>query len=629
MNLSALVGPILCVGVSVFAQTPPSGVMTAVLTRSHDNARTGANLNEKVLTVANVKARGLKQYFQLPLEGDARGSEATPLIVPHVKCQDGVWHDLVIVAEMNNLVWAFDSNDSAIVWVKKLGYPINGTRAVDMWGIADHWGITSTPVVDQDTNKLYLCMWSAIDGKATSGSHLIVTMDLGTGEVLKSVSMSGLEYDPGHGLATQKWNAAMRKQRSALLLTNVNGVKTVFFAAGSFLETNKGASGWIIAYDVKSEKVSATLAMSSRYFGAGVWMASSGLSADSAGYIYGVSGNGGFDGITDFAESAFKVRYSPPGMISSAKLEVVDWWTPYSDAGRVGKDPSYPTADYNPSKLAGVNEPSVVGQPVNRMRPMAPDHNISGAAAAIQPKINTAGYSDQDFGSAGPALVEKFNALVAAGKDGIGYVINTANMGKTLPADLKNPAANYAKLLSPPIFLTYYPGPTVSAAPQDVTQLDFSWGGQTHHQHAGIVSYDSPNHGVMLFEGGENGNIRAWNLSSSGKLTYLGCSQEFSSWKTAGMPGAFLSLSANGKTAGTAILWAILPQGDANRTVTMGNLYAYDATNLGTYSDGSGSLQLLWKSPDYVYGKFQVPVVSGGRVYVGTYDDRILCFGLN
>jgi hypothetical protein len=614
----------------VWAQQPPSGVMSPVVTRGYDNARTGANLNEKILTVENVRNRGLKQYFKLPLEGDARGAEATPLIVPHIKCQDGIWHDLVIIATMNNLVWAFDANDSSIVWVKKLGYPINSTRAVDMWGIADHWGVTSTPVADPDTNKLYLCAWSAVDGKATSGSHSIVTIDIGTGAILKSVSLSGLEYDPGHGLPVQKWNAAMRKQRSALLLTNVGGVKTVFFGAGSFLETNKGASGWIIAYDVRSEKVSATLAMSARYFGAGIWMAGSGLAADPAGYIYGLTGNGGFDGVTDFAETAFKARYTSPGMLSAGKLEIVDWWTPYSDAGRVGKNPASPSADYEAAKLAGVNEPSEVGKPVNRMPAMPMDHErMQGLQPVPELQRNAAGFSDQDFGSAGPALIPKHHALVAAGKDGIGYVINTDKMGRTMPSDLTSPAANYRRLLSPPVWLTYYPGPNVDPAPQDVTALDFMFDGKTHHQHAGLVTYESRNHGTMLFEGGENGSIRAWSLSAAGSLTYLGCTQEYASWQEAGMPGAFLSLSANGQAPGTAVLWAILPQGDANRTVTNGNLYAYDATNLGTYGDGSGALRLLWKSPDFVYGKFQVPVVSGGRVYVGTYDDKVLCFGLN
>jgi hypothetical protein len=107
----------------VTAQNPTHGIMAPVLTRSYNNSRTGTNTAEKILTPANVKARGMRQYFTLPLEGDARGCDAQPLIIPNVPCQDGVTHDLLIACTMNNLVYAFDANDSAIVWVKKLGYP--------------------------------------------------------------------------------------------------------------------------------------------------------------------------------------------------------------------------------------------------------------------------------------------------------------------------------------------------------------------------------------------------------------------------------------------------------------------------------------------------------------------------
>ena len=48
----------------------------------------------------------------------------------------------------------------------------------------------------------------------------------------------------------------MRKQRSALLMTRIDGVKTIFFASGSVLETASGSAGWIFAYDVASARIS-------------------------------------------------------------------------------------------------------------------------------------------------------------------------------------------------------------------------------------------------------------------------------------------------------------------------------------------------------------------------------------
>ena len=134
----------------------------------------------------------------------------------------------------------------------------------------------------------------------------------------------------------------------------------------------------------------------------------------------------------------------------------------------------------------------------------------------------------------------------------------------------------------------------------------------------------------MLYCWGENANLRAWTIDATGQAKYLGCSSETASPESplpGGMPGGMMCLSANGSDA--AILWACVPMKDANKAISPGVLYAYDATNLGTYSDGSGSLERLWQSPQYTFNKFNVPVVSGGKVYVPTYDGRVDVYGLN
>jgi len=77
------------------------------------------------------------------------------------------------------------------------------------------------------------------------------------------------------------------------------------------------------------------------------------------------------------------------------------------------------------------------------------------------------------------------------------------------------------------------------------------------------------------------------------------------------------SISVNGTTAGTAILWAIGGPG----LVTGGNpavLHAYDATNLNElYNSGQcGKID----TPGAMV-KFTVPTVANGRVYLGTQTD--------
>ena len=82
-------------------------------------------------------------------------------------------------------------------------------------------------------------------------------------------------------------------------------------------------------------------------------------------------------------------------------------------------------------------------------------------------------------------------------------------------------------------------------------------------------------------------------------------------------PGAGVSVSSNGTTAGSAIVWAI----DGTHFLGGPNgfgpavLYAYDATNIPTmlYSSGQNAGDTAGNAV-----KFAVPTVANGKVYVGT-----------
>ena len=56
-----------------------------VLTRSYNNARTGANSAESALTPAALGSSGLRKLFSMRMTDDARGAEAQPLIVPDIE----------------------------------------------------------------------------------------------------------------------------------------------------------------------------------------------------------------------------------------------------------------------------------------------------------------------------------------------------------------------------------------------------------------------------------------------------------------------------------------------------------------------------------------------------------------
>ena len=323
-----------------------SGVMQPVLKRGYDNSNSGANLAETILTQANVAAQGIKKIFSLPMEGDARGCEAQPLIVPSVAVDDGTTRDLCIVCSMNGLVYAFDANDSDIIWAKKLSVPVNGSLSIDAWAINDHWSVLSTPVIDAQTNRLYAVAWTDPNGNAATAYYQMHVLNLKDGSrVCPPVPIEGTSNG-------QTWNSMMRKQRSSLLITNVGGKKTVFFGCGTVSESASGAAGWIVAFDCNSNSISAVLALSSGE-GAGIWMGGSSLCGDNDGFLYAVTGNGGFDGVADFGESVIKIQYT------GTALKVVDHWTPFTDAARDGG-----TTDA--AKISGTHAPtSKTNLPVN------------------------------------------------------------------------------------------------------------------------------------------------------------------------------------------------------------------------------------------------------------------------
>ena len=584
----------------------------SITTRSYDNNRSGNNSNEIVLTPDAVGSRGIKRLFSYALPGDARGTEGAVLLLPELNMEDGVTHDVAFVATQANIVFAFDANNGDLLWATRVGNPINNVPRIDMYSINDHWGIISTPVIDQDFNTLYCVAWSSPDGDFANGAHYFIVIDCLTGGILNRIDLEQASYDSGiSGLKEQEFISVARKQRAGLLLTNINGIKTVFIPCGSFNEDYEN-QGWVIAVDVTDPRgsyIATSWTTTARYSGAGIWQGGQGLAADTKGFLYGMTGNGAFDGITDFGESFIKLQYTPKSFMSSASLKCVDWISPFSDTGRVGGDPT----------LTDVS--------------LIPDYGTDKDPAGQASNAN--GYNDMDLGSGGPLLVESMGMLIGAGKDGIGYVVNANNLGKTRPSDFAPNLINrnYTKFMSAPIWFTYY-NPDQSPMPVDDMKLNMLYANRTHHQHSTPVYYNSEKHGPMVFTWGENGNLRAYNLSSTGTLTYLACSAEVaspnSSVPAGGMPGGMISATSNGRKDG--IIWADVPWGDANKTVTAGRLIAYDADNFNTFKDGSKQLKVLWDSSQwniaFSHNKFNIPHVVNGKVYNPTYDGTVDVYGL-
>jgi hypothetical protein len=627
---------------------PAQPSMAPLLTRAWDNDRSGWNQHETTLTQANVKARGLRRATIIPVFGDARGVESQPLILPAVKLPDGTMHDVMILSSMANIVRGVDATTGAALWqTPTLGTPITGSdslgpngpgamcpgpnQTIDCYQINDKWGVLSTGVIDPDTARVYLVAWVSPDGTPQNGKHYMYVLNIADGtQAVPPVLLDGTN-------GTQTWSAFMRKQRSSLVMTNIAGRKTIFFASGTIQELGAGAAGWVLAYDIATNQITAALP-TTQGFGGGIWMGGQGLAADAQGFLYAVTGNGSFDGVNDFAESILKIQYTPRTGAAPASLKIVSWFTPYSDTARSPggyPGPTSPTA----TKPAGISAPSEALRPVNAAMSPSLKHarvvktkNAQGKAVRlVYPQIaNPGAWWDEDLGSAQGALLENYGFYIVTGKDGIAYVTKIADLGETKPADFANPKTNCAKLATAPAWLTEDPGP-VDACPTDPTTLNFMPWGKTRHMHMTPVQYMSPTRGQVLFAWGENSQLHAWAVSRAGALTYLAQSNEFASPNITntpgGMPGGFCSMSSNGSTAGTALLFCTIPYGDANTTVTNGRFLVYDPDNFIANPDGSKTIPVLWDSQQwnvqFLFNKFNPPIVDGGQVYVPNYNGGV------
>jgi hypothetical protein len=206
--------------------------------------------------------------------------------------------------------------------------------------------------------------------------------------------------------------------------------------------------------------------------------------------------------------------------------------------------------------------------------------------------------ADADLSSG--AILLPHNLLLTGSKDGRLYVLDATNLGK------------------------------YSATADSILQTLTTPGkanGALGHVHGGAIYYDEPaGSGEKVFLWPEDSPLMEYTLNPTTRtLSGLVTDPIPSASFTPGHPGAVLTLSANGATAGTGILWASFPtQNGTNgawHTTSAGALYAVDATNIThvLWSDSLGSWNVA---------KFAPPVVANGYVYLGTFSNSLRVYGL-
>jgi hypothetical protein len=296
-----------CVCLFAFASAR-SHAQVDVLTQHNDNARTGVNLRETVLTPANVNKAQFGMLFKRTVDDQLY---TQPLVVTGVVVGGGT-RDLVYVTTVNNSVYAFDADDSEAslpVWHVNFGTPAN-VHSTD-FGCLDingQMGIIGTPVIDKERGVLYvvaLTRAGALDGPLSGFTQRLHALDLATGADLPESPVI---------IGAEGFNALMQNQRPAIMLAN--GMVYVGYASHCDKEPYHG---FLMAYDAKTLQQLSVLNTSPTGSEASIWQSGQGPAADEEGNIYVVTGNGSWDGVKNFSESFMKL---------SPKLKLLDWFTP-------------------------------------------------------------------------------------------------------------------------------------------------------------------------------------------------------------------------------------------------------------------------------------------------------------
>lgn len=222
---------------------------------------------------------------------------------------------------------------------------------------------------------------------------------------------------------------------------------------------------------------------------------------------------------------------------------------------------------------------------------------VSGSALKVDTYFTPFNYSflednDLDYGSMGAFLIPNSNYYLTGCKDGNIYLLNKDNMGGF------DATANHVQQI-----ITLNQDANMHCQP--------AYGSIGGKEFAYIWSENDQLRALLFDRSSNTFNQSATILGGSGPT---------------GQNGAMLSVSSSGTTAGSGIVWAAYAStGDAEHTVSPGILRAFDASDVS---------KELWNSnqanADFVgtYAKFASPTVVNGHVYLATFANQVVVYGI-
>jgi len=289
---------------------------TDVLVYRNDNARTGQNLSETTLTSANVNVGTFGKMYSLAVDGQVYGQ---PLVKANLAIPGKGTFNVVFVATEHGSVYAFDTNTATPLWQRSFINVAAGItpRAADVNSdILPEISITSTPVIDPASGTLYVVAETKQSGNAT---YSLYALDITSGA--NKVAPVLIQASVGSGAPPLRLAASDTQQRPGLVLSN--GV--VYVAFGSNGDAYPWV-GWLLGYNATTlAQVAVFCTSADGTQGAGLWSSGEAPPVDASGNLYIVTGNGTFNGTTDWADAYLKLS-------TTSGLTVTDYFAPFNQA---------------------------------------------------------------------------------------------------------------------------------------------------------------------------------------------------------------------------------------------------------------------------------------------------------
>src|SRR5271168_4226279 len=312
-----------------------------VLTQHNDNARTGQNLNETILTPSNVNPNQFGKLFSQSTDG---GILAQPLYVSRVAIPNNGTHNVVYVATVEDQVYAFDADTNGGSNANPLWQTNLLTNTTPAGTFTVGYGVLGTPVIDLTSKAIYLV---SSESQGATPIFRLHALDITTGAekfggpIQIQASVPGTGSGSVGGVLT--FDATYQQQRAGLLF--LNGVLYVAFGSAG----DQGAwHGWIFSYDVnpttqalQQVNVFCTTPNGS---GGGIWMGAAGLAAEvnnpakPYGRMFVATANGSYSGTApySYAMSMLDLDLTDGVMTVEGEFTPYNWATLNAEDGDLG-----------------------------------------------------------------------------------------------------------------------------------------------------------------------------------------------------------------------------------------------------------------------------------------------------